>query len=128
MKILIADDEKQIRTLFKMILSSEYSASNIDVAVNGAEAVDAFRAGNYDVLLLDIHMPVKDGYQACLEIQEICRQEKREMPFVIFCTGFGTSKEIQEITADKTHFALLYKPVTCDQIIDTFKAFKAILG
>jgi CheY-like chemotaxis protein len=110
-----------------MILSSAYSASNIDVVANGAEAVDAFRAGNYDVLLLDIHMPVKDGYQACLEMQEICRQEKREMPFVIFCTGFSVSKEIQEITADKTHFALLHKPVTCEQIVDTFKAFKAML-
>ncbi|MDD5519620.1 MAG: response regulator [Kiritimatiellae bacterium] len=124
MKILIADDETMIGSLFKMILSAEYSASSIDVVVNGAEAVDAFRAGNYDILLLDLHMPVKDGYQACLEIQEICRQEKREMPFVIFCTGFGIAKKIQEITADKTHFALLHKPVTCDKIINTFKAIK----
>ncbi|MDD4870091.1 MAG: response regulator [Kiritimatiellae bacterium] len=124
MKILIADDETVIGSVFKMVLSCAFKDSSIDVVVNGAEAVDAFRNGNYDVLLMDIHMPVKDGYQACLEIQEICRQENLKMPFVIFCTGYGTSKEIQEITADKTHFALLLKPVTCEKIIDAFKAIK----
>ena len=122
MKILIADDEREIRFLFKAFLSHEFPNSKIDEAANGAEAVDAFRAGNYDVMLMDIVMPVKDGYQACLEIQEISRQEKLKMPFIIICTGFEISKKIKEFTADQTRYLILKKPVDCEQIVDAVKA------
>jgi CheY-like chemotaxis protein len=124
MRILIADDEKEIRALFTTILSSNISDSQVDVVVNGAEAVDAFRTGNYDVVLMDIYMPVKNGYEACLEIQEICRIEKLKMPFVIFCTAYAISKEIEKLLEDKIHYSLLQKPVTCEQIIDIFKTIK----
>jgi len=125
MKILIADDEKEIRSLFKTFLHCEFPDSRIDMVVNGAEAVDAFRAGDYDFLLMDLHMPVKDGYQACLEIREICRKENLKMPFIIFCTGFSISKEIKEMVADKTHYFMLQKPVTYEKVIDTFKSLWA---
>jgi len=121
MKILIADDQKDIRLLFKTFLRCGFLGSEIDVVVNGAEAVSAFRDENYDVLLMDLRMPVKDGYQACLEIQEICRKENLKMPFIIICTGFTASKEVENLLADKTHYALLHKPVSCEQIIDTIK-------
>ena len=122
MKILIADDEHGIRLMFKTFLRCGFADSVIDVVVNGAEAVSAFRDGKHDILLMDLHMPVKDGYQACLEIQEICRQENRKMPFFIICTGFTVSKELEKLLADKTHYALLRKPVDCEQIIDTIRA------
>jgi CheY-like chemotaxis protein len=121
MKILVADDEKGIRALFKTYFRNELLDSTVDVVVNGVETVDAFRAENYDVLLLDLNMPEKDGYQALIEIQEICRKEKRMMPFVIFCTGFTVPKEVEELITDKTHFSLLQKPVTYEQIATTFK-------
>ena len=73
---------------------------------------------------MDINMPIKDGYQACLEIQEICRQENLKMPFVIFCTGFTLPKEVEKLIADKTHYALLQKPVDCEQIAEIFKTLK----
>ena len=126
MRILVADDVIEIRTLFTTILSRRLLDSTIDAVVNGSEAVDAFRTGNYDVIVLDIQMPVKDGYQACLEIQELCGQEKRKMPFVIFCTGSSIPKEIKKLLADKTHFALLKKPMDCHQIIETFEAVRQL--
>ena len=124
MNILIADDEKGIRALFKTYFLNELSDSAVDVVVNGVEAVDAFRAGNYDVLLLDLNMPEKSGYEALIEIQEICRKEKRIMPFVIFCTGFAVPEEVEKLIADKTHYSLLQKPVTYEQIVATFKTLK----
>ncbi|MDD5434960.1 MAG: response regulator [Nitrospira sp.] len=124
MKILIADDEKGMRELFKTVFLSEFSGSIIDMVVNGVEAVDAFRNGNYDVLWLDVSMPVKNGYEVCMEIQEICRREKLKMPFIIFCTGYRIPAEVEELIADKTHYAVLRKPATYEQIIDTFKAVK----
>lgn len=124
MRILIADDEKGIRALFKTYFLNESSDSTVDVVANGVEAVDAFRTGNYDVLLLDLNMPEKSGYEACMEIREICGQEKRMMPVVIFCTGFTVPEEVEKLIADKAHYALLQKPVTYKQIVDTFKALK----
>lgn len=121
MKILIADDEKEIGALFETLLKSRLADSKIDVVVNGAEAVDAFRTANHDFLLMDVRMPVKDGYQACLEIQELCRKEKLKMPRIIFYTGYGVSEEIEALLADKTHFALLKKPVIAEDVINTFK-------
>jgi len=123
-KILIADDEVKLRSIFKTILSREFSDISIDAVVNGAEAVDAFRAVNYDVLLMDLYMPVQDGYGACLEIQEICGKEKLKMPYVIFCTGYTAPKEIIKLVADKNHYALLSKPVEYKKLIDAIKAVK----
>ncbi|OGV58375.1 MAG: hypothetical protein A2283_21985 [Lentisphaerae bacterium RIFOXYA12_FULL_48_11] len=124
MNILIADDEKGIRALFKTYFLNELSDSAVDVVVNGVEAVDTFRAGNYDVLLLDLNMPEKSGYEALIDIQEICREEKRIMPFVIFCTGFAIPEEVEKLITDKTHYSLLQKPVTYEQIVATFKNLK----
>jgi len=124
MKILIADDEQEVRFLFKALLRNRLSDSRIDMVINGAEAVNACRTGNYDVLLMDVRMPVQDGYRACLEIQEICRQENLKMPFVIFCTGFTLPKEIEQLITDNTHYALLRKPATPEQIIDILKSVK----
>ena len=122
MNILIADDEIKLRSMFKTILSSEFPDNSIDMAVNGVEAVDSFRKGNYDILLLDLNMPVKNGCQAFLEIQEICRKENPKMPYVIFCTGFPVPEELEEIAADTSRCSILQKPVTYENLIGTFKA------
>jgi CheY-like chemotaxis protein len=124
MRILIADDEREMRELFKSVFLSEFTGSSVDMVVNGAEAVEAVRTGNYDVLWLDVSMPVKNGYEACMEIREICRKEKLKMPFVIFCTAYSAPKEIEEMIVDKTHYALLRKPATYEQIVATFKVLK----
>jgi len=124
MKILIADDVKEIRLLFNAVLSCEFLNSKVDAVVNGAEAVDAFRTVNYDVLLMDLYMPVKGGYDACLEIKDMCAKEKLKMPFVIFCTGYTAPKEIKKLIADKKHYALMRKPVDCEKLIDIIKSVK----
>ena len=124
MRILIADDEKDIRIVFKAIICREFSDSHVDAVANGAEAVDTFQNGTYDVVLMDLYMPVKDGYGAYLEIQEICRKENRKMPFMIFCTGYSAPEEIVEIAVDKTRYALLQKPMNCEMLINTIKALK----
>ena len=122
MRILIADDETKLGSLFKMILCCEFQDSTVDVVVNGAEAVDAFRSVDYDILLLDLNMPVKDGYHAYLEIREICMKEHLKLPFVIFCSGFAIPEELREIAGDPTHCAILRKPVTCEKLTGAFKA------
>ncbi|MCM3243646.1 response regulator transcription factor [Cytobacillus oceanisediminis] len=80
-KILLVDDEERIRRLLKMYLEREnYS---IDEAENGNQALSKALANDYDVILLDLMMPGKDGIEVCRELRE-----KKATP-VIMLTAKG---------------------------------------
>lgn len=73
MRILIAEDDFASRK-FMLKFLSQYG--ECDITVDGAEAVEAFSMGldlgePYDLICLDIMMPVLDGYQALQQIREI---------------------------------------------------------
>lgn len=68
-KILIADDDPNTCDLLKICLENE--DYEIVVANNGIKAVSAFKIYEPDLVLLDITMPGKDGWQVCREIREI---------------------------------------------------------
>ena len=75
MRILIVEDDFTSRKLMQMILSPH---GDCDIAVNGEECVQAFAealdAGKpYDLVCLDIMMPMKDGHQALKELRALER-------------------------------------------------------
>ena len=116
-RVLVTDDEAQIRKLFTTILSIGLPELKVDVACNGLEAVKAFREGHHGVLLMDIKMPEMDGLQAFLAIQELCRTENWQMPSVVFCTGFIPPETVNQIVGDGSVHTILHKPVKSEQII-----------
>ncbi len=68
-KLLIVDDEKNIREVVR-----EYASLNgyeSDEAENGLEAVELVKANRYDCVILDIMMPILDGFSACKQIRQI---------------------------------------------------------
>ncbi len=67
-RILVCDDEKDIVSALRICLKSE--GYEVDSATNGKEAVQKCRNGKYDLLLLDIMMPVMDGIAAMASIRE----------------------------------------------------------
>ena len=67
-KILIADDEPNIVTALEFLL--ERAGYTTQVARNGEEALAAVAADRPDLVLLDIMMPVKSGYEVCRRIRE----------------------------------------------------------
>lgn len=67
--ILIVDDEENICELIRLYVEKEgYTAI---IATNGQEAMDKFRTEKPDMVLLDIMLPIKDGWQVCREIRAI---------------------------------------------------------
>ena len=69
MKILVVDDEKLLVKGIKFNLETE--GYTVDVGYDGEDAVNLARSGNYDLIILDLMMPRKDGLEACQEIRGI---------------------------------------------------------
>ncbi len=67
MKILVVDDEKLLVKGIKFNLENE--GYTVDACFDGEEAVNLARTGEYDLIILDLMMPKKDGLQACQEIR-----------------------------------------------------------
>jgi PAS domain S-box-containing protein len=80
-RVLLAEDNAVNRKVaLHMLKRLGYRA---DVATNGAEAVAALRQHSYDIVLMDVHMPVMDGLEATRQI----RREGFEQPWVIAITA-----------------------------------------
>ncbi len=68
-KILVADDDNNICDLLKIYLENE--GYEVVTAGDGLKAISSFKIYEPDLILLDIMMPRKDGWQVCREIREI---------------------------------------------------------
>ena len=67
-RILIADDEKELARAIGMIL--KYSDYEVDIVENGKQAVEKTNDNIYDVIILDVMMPIMDGIEALKEIRK----------------------------------------------------------
>lgn len=72
-KILLAEDNLMNCKLVLLGLKQ----FDVDVAYDGQEAVDLFTRNNYDVILMDLQMPVKSGIEATEEIRKIEAESSR---------------------------------------------------
>lgn len=75
-KVLLADDERLVRSGFKVLLDLEDDITVVGEATTGAEAVERARAFRPDVVLMDIRMPRLDGIEATREIVTTAGLEK----------------------------------------------------
>ncbi|MFY0627483.1 MAG: response regulator transcription factor [Reichenbachiella sp.] len=66
-KILLVDDEANMLIGLKDNL--EFEGYEVDVAVNGQEGHDAIMQGNYDLVLLDVMMPIMSGFDVCKKVR-----------------------------------------------------------
>jgi DNA-binding response OmpR family regulator len=86
-RILIAEDEIRISNLLKLYLERE--AFLVDVVDNGDEACEKATEGSYDVIILDILMPGKDGFEVLAEIRKT-----KETP-VIMLSAKGEEQDLK---------------------------------
>ncbi len=84
-KVLIVDDEANICELIRLYVEKE--GYNAIIATDGAKAVEKFMQEKPDMVLLDIMLPVKDGWQVCREIRAV-----NDTP-IIMLTAKGESKD-----------------------------------
>ncbi len=113
MNILVVDDEKGIREGCRRILMSE--GYTVDLAENGKEGLKVIKTKPFDLILVDLMMPVMGG----LDMMEEARQYDPELIMIVI-TGFAT---IETAVEAMKHGAYDYmpKPFSPDQLMAVVK-------
>jgi CheY-like chemotaxis protein len=120
-RILVVDDSRGIRELFRIMLHAALPDREISVAENGKVAVERFERERPGVLLMDLNMPVMDGETAFIEIDRLCRAKGWRVPAVVFCTGYAPPDLIRSLTDGETPHYLLTKPVSEDELVGAIR-------
>jgi two-component system alkaline phosphatase synthesis response regulator PhoP len=103
-KILVAEDEKDIRELVSFTL--RYAGYDVWTADDGIEAVEIAQEIIPDLILLDVRMPKMTGYEACEAMKQI--DTLKDIP-VVFLSAKGQETEIQQGLASGA-IAYILKP------------------
>ena len=114
-RILLCDDQKNLRELMKDCLSGIFGAHSIDEAADGVQGLEAARASIYDLILLDVDMPNMDGFEALEKIREDSQNSSSK---IVMLTGRSASDDIlrgSELGAD----SYITKPFDFDLIEDS---------
>ena len=110
--VLIAEDEIIYATVFKLKLESE--GFNVTHAKNGKEAIEMAKKSKPDIILLDLMMPEKDGFQVLRELKEDIKL--RDVPVVIM-TNLSQSSDIEEALGLGAKTYLIKADITADEMI-----------
>jgi DNA-binding NarL/FixJ family response regulator len=113
--VLIVDDQRLVRTGFRVILASEPDIDVVGEAADGVEAIQLVRQTSPDVVLMDIRMPHLDGLQAARRLlaQSDCR--------IVILTTFDTDEYVYEaLRAGVSGFILQDAPA--DQLVTAVRS------
>lgn len=112
-RILVVDDEERIRRLLKMYLERENYL--IDEAEDGNEAVAKALGNDYDVILLDLMMPGKDGIEVCREVRE-----KKATPIIMLTAKGEEVNRVQGFEVGTDDY--IVKPFSPREVVLRVKA------
>ena len=120
LRILLVDDTPQNRMLVQAYLKK--TPHHVDMAENGREAVAKFKAGSYDIVLMDIQMPVMDGYEATREIKK-WERERRGTPTPVIALTAHALKEEEQKSIDAGCDAHLIKPIKKQALLEALAKY-----
>lgn len=119
-KALVAEDNSINQKLIKKTL--EDFGLSVDLADNGVEAIDKFKKNRYDIIFMDIQMPVKDGIEALQEIH-LYEKEMHLIPTPIIALTAHALKGDRERFMKKGFDEYITKPINRKDIETILKAF-----
>ena len=120
--ILLVEDNPLNQDIAKFLL--ENMGAKIKMANNGQEAVEQFSAsqpGDIDIILMDIMMPVMNGYEAAKAIRSMDRQDAAEIPIIAMTANAFTDDKQQAFEAGMNEH--LAKPLDKDLLLKTLYDF-----
>ena len=112
-RVLVVDDDAEMRALLSDVLGRD--GYEVVQAQDGAEAIVALRAGEFDVILMDKNMPGPSGLDLLPGLHRTCPRSR-----IIMMTAFGDVPSYVE-AAEKGAVAYLFKPFRMDEMKATIR-------
>lgn len=121
LKILLVEDNMLNQKFAKVTLTQQ--GHFLDIAENGKVAIEKFKADTYDLILMDIQMPIMNGIEAAEEIRRIEKEQNQEPIKIIAITAFALDNKREEcLSSGMDNFlAKPFKPKELIQMIDEIK-------
>ncbi|MBN1254213.1 MAG: MEKHLA domain-containing protein [Deltaproteobacteria bacterium] len=94
LNLLLVEDSADNRLIIQAYFKR--ASDHIDIAENGAIAVEKFKSGKYDLVLMDVQMPVMDGYAATREIRKWEQEQGRKQTPIIALTAHAMKEDVQK--------------------------------
>lgn len=121
LSILVAEDNKTNQILVDLLLKEDNSGHDITFVGNGEDAVQAVKKHRYDIIFMDIRMPIMDGEQATLEIRSYEEQNKRPKTYIVALTA-NAFKEDEDRYMQIGMNAFLAKPIIPKLLFSTLRS------
>ncbi len=115
LRILLADDHPTNRKVVELMLHG--GLAELTMVEDGQQAVDAFRTGSFDIVLMDMQMPVMDGLSAIGEIRRLERCGDLRRTPVVMLTANALPTHVAEARAAGADLHLA-KPFTAQALFD----------
>jgi len=112
-KVLIAEDSSVIQNLTRKIL--EQQDYDIDSAKNGKEVINKIQNDDFDLILMDINMPIIDGMECSRQIRTMDDEKKSNIP-ILAITGNARNYTMEEFKAAGIN-EYLQKPLDFDKLV-----------
>lgn len=122
LRVLVADDNPTNRRVVELMLD----AAGVEVVSveNGAEALDALRADAFDLVLMDLRMPVMDGFEAIRAIRQgEAQRPDHRLPIIVLSAN--SAPEDREASAEAGADRHIAKPIRAETL---FGAISEVLG
>nr|MBC7612458.1 response regulator [Pseudopedobacter sp.] len=118
LKVLAAEDNAMNRLLLKKVFSKW--GNEIVFAENGLEAIEKASSNDFDVILMDLHMPLVDGYEATKSIRKVEDSKKANIHIIALTASVSNDMEtkIKESGMDD----YIYKPFNAKEMYVKLKA------
>ncbi|WP_456408442.1 response regulator [Caldithrix abyssi] len=121
LKVLVAEDNRVNQKLMISILKR--AGFQVELARNGKEAVELFRQKPFDLVLMDMQMPVMDGYTATREIRKLEEESGKHTP-IFALTASDDAREIEGALKAGVDM-VLRKPLNLNLLKEKLTAFTA---
>jgi signal transduction histidine kinase/CheY-like chemotaxis protein len=118
LRILAAEDSKPNQLVLKALL--EPLGAELHIANDGREAVKAYEAGDFDLVLMDIQMPLLNGIEAAQAIRRAEKKQRRPSTPIIALSANVMGHQVRDYLAAGMD-GYVAKPIDADTLIDTIK-------
>lgn len=120
-RVLVAEDDKAYANIYRVKLTNE--GFEVDIAVNGEEAIKKAQTNKPDIILLDLIMPEKDGFDV-LDVLEVLKTNTalNKIPIIIF-SNLGQEEDLERAKKMGASDYLIKANISIHEMVEKVKSY-----